>query len=378
MSTETKTKPIKGPSSDQRDEWLARRRHGVTATEVAKAAGGRAADVRAIITEKVTDTNTPDLSGNQYIAFGNTREPVIAEMVRANFGIEPNRFLYAHGDEPRFLATPDGYSDDDFTGERLVSEIKTSKHDLNPFPPDHEQLLTSRVPVLDCAFADRALARGGTYFWTTTYYDQMQWQMYVTGATRCLFAPEQHDNRWPNPTPKPVEPVWVLRNEPRIEKLVKAAMGLLAEIERTAPADIAPASEIDPVLAEHVHGYLKGLADEKVAEGLKTMHKRAAEKFVAGMAPFSVENFEAKISWQPTLSNVTEIDEALLAKATPAQLARIERAQVLLDAALEAQVKAQTKVDVARERLSKARERFAVTRAIGGASRLTITAKKTK
>src|SRR5690606_26176355 len=58
----------------------------------------------------------------------------------------------------------------------------TSKHDLTPGRLDAERVLYQ---------IDRA-----SHFAKTGYYDQMQWQMHVVGATVTLFAWEGHDDDW--------------------------------------------------------------------------------------------------------------------------------------------------------------------------------------
>lgn len=388
-NTKTRRKPIAGPSSDDREAWLAQRRQGVTATEVAKAAQGRPADIHKIITEKVTGAHV-DLTGNKFVDYGNEREPIIADYVKRRFNIEPNTLCYSSPDNPRYLATPDGYVDDAFTEERFVAEIKTSRHDLWPFPFSRDDDLG--VPTLTVAIADRALAaidRGEfapSGFWRTSYYDQIQWQMLVMNADRAIFAAEQHDDNWPNPKPlRPADVIWVERNVKRIEYLLTVADALLAKIDNATPDSIAPASEIDPDVADHMHKYLHAHGAVKTAEALKSAAWKWLQDHFKDVDEFRSENDEAKITWAAPEKSVTSVSDELLEHASAAQLSRItkgEQAVARADERIEKAKDALAKATAAREaavgRLDSARKPFSVTVIERGDAKLTITAKTTK
>lgn len=179
-----------GASDEDREAWLAERREGITATEVAKLAKSPAAEVE-IRREKAGEST---FHGNRYTDWGKAREPHLAAYARG-FGLEPESRVFHSETDSRFLASPDAVGLN-FDDEVFLGEIKTSKHDLNP---DKE------------------------YFWTTTYYDQMQWQMFVTGAVECVFIWEQHDDGWPAPTVFPVRHKWMQREDPRIVELIEVA-----------------------------------------------------------------------------------------------------------------------------------------------------------
>jgi len=178
--------------SADRPAWLKARARGITATDVARlmTPSGRA----IVIAEKLYGTADSDTS---YMAHGREREPIIAEGVKAKFGMEHNTFLYA-GTNLQHLATPDGVH----LHRPDLAEIKTSTKPLQTTP---------RV-----------------------YVDQMQWQAWVLGAERVLLAWEQHRNG----IPVDLEPTyrWVDRDEKRISELVTAADDLLRYLatERSA------------------------------------------------------------------------------------------------------------------------------------------------
>jgi len=131
------------------DGWLAARRSGVTATQVAKASTAKG--FRECVESWHSDEVIPD---NAYMAFGRESEPWIAMWLKDRFGIMPNEWLIAHSEHTNHLATPDGVSLDHL----VISEIKTTGQDWEP----------DKIPV--------------------QYRRQVQWQLYVTGAEYCVFA----------------------------------------------------------------------------------------------------------------------------------------------------------------------------------------------
>ena len=180
--------------------WHEARRGVVTATQVRDWAKGYPSDKSRILIEKLTGLRE-DLSEIKYIEWGKFREPFLQEWVLQKYGIDPvGNDLYVSGDDPRWACTPDGYAYE--FGEITLSELKTTKHAL---PLDSGAYLESG------------------------YGDQMQWEMLVTGASRCLFVWEQHNDSW-NPWPTPMLPAadWVERDDARIEVLKGHAEELLA------------------------------------------------------------------------------------------------------------------------------------------------------
>ncbi len=137
--------------ASDRDAWLHARSQGVTATMAAKAS--TPAGFRDVIAQI---ENPQDITPNAVMDWGNYREPFIAQVVKERYGIMPNDWLIAKDEDLHRwqMATPDGLSLD----HSLIAEIKTTGKPLDTIP--------------------------------ISYRRQMQWQMYVTGAERCLFAYE--------------------------------------------------------------------------------------------------------------------------------------------------------------------------------------------
>jgi hypothetical protein len=187
--------------------WMDERRKGVTATEVSKIAKGQPAARRDILAEKRTGERS--FKGNKYTDWGLERELAIAMRLETKYGFEASDVLFSSDKNARHLATPDAiYLAEDCT---LIAEIKTSKHDLNP---------------------------NKAHFKRSTYMDQMQWQMYVCDAMRCLYAWEQHDDNWVEdefgvPRPEPIyrSQRWIDRDDARIAELIILADEFLDEMD---------------------------------------------------------------------------------------------------------------------------------------------------
>ena len=143
--------------TESREQWLDARRRYVTATEVAQLVR-RGQDYWDELREiKAGQRTAPDISGLPAVRHGREREALIVPYVQSlEEGMVPNDDLYVRND--RYAATPD------LVGDGIVGEIKTIK---------------------DTRLAKLQAAKG----WPTgQYYDQVQWQLFVTGAIACIFA----------------------------------------------------------------------------------------------------------------------------------------------------------------------------------------------
>lgn len=133
-------------------EWHEARRRGVSATSVARAA----ASTTAFDAEVEQLTNPVEISDNEYMRFGRDWEEWIISSIPTDYGIVHNDWLVAKDDLQNSwqLATPDGNNPDWTT----IAEVKTTGKDWDG----------KAIPI--------------------QYRRQVQWQMHVTGATRCVFA----------------------------------------------------------------------------------------------------------------------------------------------------------------------------------------------
>lgn len=166
--------------------WVAARRHGVTATQVANAS--TPAGFERAAAEFLVEWREPD---NPYMMFGRDYEGFIADWVEAEFDVLPNEWLIA-GENPRHLATPDGLSSD----HRRIGEYKTTGKDWET---------VEKLPL--------------------RYRRQVQWQLHVTGAEECVVAWLLREEREGEFIPGWMKPKWgiVKRDPEMIQDLVVTA-----------------------------------------------------------------------------------------------------------------------------------------------------------
>lgn len=214
----------RGASDQDRPAWLAGRRNGVTATEVAKLGAYKtnAARQKAMGTLAVEKISGDDgFSGNRYTEWGVEREPVLEEWAHFMFGFTPeSRLAYAE-DDIQHIASIDAWRVDD-DGTLHLAEFKTSGKQL-----------TWAILV----------EKG--------YVDQALWQMYVTGAQSNLVMWEERLDDGKGGFKAGVRgTILVARDEARIAVLVGYATAfLLVLMERMTGSD---GSVDDPMLDDIV------------------------------------------------------------------------------------------------------------------------------
>ena len=177
-------------------EWKRVRETGVSATTVAKAA--TASGYAEIINERNNPTEFVD---NGYMKFGRDNEAWIVASLKDDYGIFANDWLIAaDGLANRWMfATPDGLSLDHET----IAEVKTTGKDWGT---------AKSIPI--------------------HYRRQVQWQLFVTGASRCIFGWVLRDEMNGQFVPAWFEPKIVVmeRDEKMIADLVETAKTLQTEL----------------------------------------------------------------------------------------------------------------------------------------------------
>ena len=225
---------------DGDEHYFASRQGGITGTDIRdwRVPSKR----RAILKEKVTG----DHDGRRVRVFdhGNAREPFISEWAAMTHGAVNTHALYAHPENPRHLCTPDGHLVG-FTGSGYdpgengtVVEVKTTTVSLLPGPLTPERVLIQE---------DQR-----SHFRKMKYMRQVQWEMYVMNAARCLFIWEPFENKRDPETGNLVvtgPPEWVIieRDQAYIDMLVREADEALEVIDQARAANIAglpPVSDI--------------------------------------------------------------------------------------------------------------------------------------
>gem|GEM_PF-870917 len=288
-----------GASDADREQWLAERRGGLTATEIKElwmaSPGQRVLAMRELV-EKKLGRKTDSFSGNKYTAWGKEREPIIAELVRARYGIEPESRLVRAAQNPRHLASPDGIGVG-FGGELMIAEIKTSGKNIAPGSPEFE---------------------------ATGYLVQMVWQMYVVGAEKCLFAYERRlgtgvdaDPFYPGETG--FEWFDRLDHVGLLQELLAIADEFLALLDAAADEPFAEAA-IDEELDTLAVNVLRGRELEAQAKALKEPAWKELQHLLDKRGvPFSQESMLARITYTPGVPETfTVVDEDAAAEADPA------------------------------------------------------------
>jgi hypothetical protein len=174
--------------------WKEVRRNSVSATDARKLVklNGQASSQREkLLEDKLAGDSLPFFDAFE---LGIKREPEIAKIVQELFPEESfihNRYL-AVGENPRHVATPD------MVGGSSLCEIKVSTKPLKSTK--------------------------------TTYRDQLQWQLHVTGYEKVLFVVE---NRYSGD----LEYEWIFRDRTRISTLVQFADLFLVDLDAQKSSD---------------------------------------------------------------------------------------------------------------------------------------------
>ena len=176
-------------SSSDYEKWLAVRAQGVTATAVSKAVTPDG--FKEVIDQLRNPRPIPD---NDYMRFGREQEASLIEKLGTHFELNPNDWLIAKDNQDNRwqMATPDGLS----PSHELIAEVKTTGRDWGEWRavPGH-------------------------------YQRQVQWQLYVTGATECVFGWMLRESRGGTMTPAWPGPKFVVvtRDDALIDRLVGVA-----------------------------------------------------------------------------------------------------------------------------------------------------------
>ena len=165
--------------------WLDARRLGLSATTMAQAM--TPSGLRDVLAN--WDNPTPVVV-NAYMQFGLDSEAWLSLWTKEQTGVMPNDWLIRHDENVNAIATPDGLSLDHET----ISEIKTTGKDWGS---------VEKIPV--------------------QYQRQVHWQLYVTGASSCVFVwllREENDGVM---VPAWLEPKYgvIERNNDIIDKMVE-------------------------------------------------------------------------------------------------------------------------------------------------------------
>ena len=281
--------------TESREQWLDARRRYVTATEVAQLVR-RGQDYWDELREiKAGQRTAPDISNLPAVRHGREREALIAPYVQSlEEGMVPNSDLYVRNQ--RYAATPD------LVGDGIVGEIKTIK---------------------DTRLAKLQAAKG----WPTgQYYDQVQWQLFVTGAIACIFAWEPYED-WDGelvPREDMREHITIHRDHVRINQLQEVADAFLDGRGVDIPTEVQVLlSQLRDVRKEKEHiaqpilDREKALLDEiKQLAGGKAATWDCGDIRVSVSAPGESKRFDKKKLFADNPSLV-EADYVTVARTAP-------------------------------------------------------------
>ena len=146
------------------ERWLEIRRGGLTATEAGAIAAGKKT-IGGVWADKKSGKKVPS---NPFMEWGNIMEPRILDWLRMeldNQTIVANSHIVAWDDDPRCLATPDGFT------HGAVVECKTTGADWDS--------LIAADPLRAEEFRKLGILH---------YFYQCQWQMLICDVDECFFA----------------------------------------------------------------------------------------------------------------------------------------------------------------------------------------------
>lgn len=146
------------------ERWLEIRRGGLTATEAGAIAAGKRT-IGGVWADKKSGKSVPS---NKFMEWGNMMEPRILDWLRMeldNQTIVANSHIVAWDEDPRCLATPDGFT------HGAVVECKTTGADWDS--------LVAADPLRADVFRELGILH---------YFYQCQWQMLICDVDECFFA----------------------------------------------------------------------------------------------------------------------------------------------------------------------------------------------
>lgn len=297
MTTSIESPRIVVDAEAPREQWLAERGEGVTASEAWRIARGGLKARKTIVTEKM---NGSTFRGNKFTRAGSEREAAILDEAADRNDIAlvvANRALWAAASNDLHRATPDGLAFDVETDAPVVIEVKSHAHGWE----------SETIPVEHMA--------------------QLQWQMHVMGATYGLYGFEVRDE---DDQPPQDGATWihVERDEEFIDYLVTSADRFIAWREDGCPdVDDLP-DEVEEAAREWAT--VKRLSDAAAARE-KTANaalKKAIGAHMPHAGRFGAVGNTNSGGFQQTVSEVVSIDEDAWATDDPAEHARVEQLRV--------------------------------------------------
>lgn len=217
---------------DEEAAWLAWRREGLGASDLACAYTGEYGGAYSVVADKL-GYNTDDGKNAKQKQRGHEWEERIADAVHALTG------LYVHGEQ---------------------LQIESGANPVHRFTSDG--LLATTAEILGIDYADYVLEIKTKIQWVTGkrdyFYAQVQWQLHVTGFRRALLVIVSFttDEETGAEIVENVEIKWIPRDEYMIAQLVELAGQLWAHVEAGTLPDPDKFTPVEIVREVNRHGRL--------------------------------------------------------------------------------------------------------------------------
>lgn len=250
-----------------RERWLQARAEAgrVSATDAARIMTGGAGTWASLRKEKAQGST---FRGNVYTRHGNDREAAIAAYAQAEFGLQPSTALVAAADSLVDVATPDALSAPVIDGVGVL-ELSGLQHGLQYTVDEFGEYKTT---VHDWPTKEDVPRR---------YYWQIVHQFRVTGALRCRFVFEHHENF----VPLHMEPRVFTYERDEVEQDIAASIERIGQWRAANDAEVPEGLlSLDALLSQRERAKEESAAAEKRAteaeaqiRELLTMHGQPVE-----------------------------------------------------------------------------------------------------
>lgn len=290
------------PLVDSTDEesWKSLRAEGVTASEVHSIETGGRPTWRRILDEKL---NGSTFTGNRYTRRGHEREAFILAAVADMPAVEsltPNATLFAHAKHQLHRATPDAFLVQ-VDGKAAGVEVKSRNHGWD----------VAKIPG--------------------EVYDQCQWGMHVAGLDLWYQVTEVMG---PDGLPTLDDPTvaLIVRDQRRIDQLVKAADEFIAWRESGAAGDTLPDDELDVVRRWNAASARKAAAEKEVKALRSQVDRIIAANPKAQSEGWKFLNDEAGgFTYSVKTEEVEVLDEAAWKAAEPESYGTVQRMRAAIE-----------------------------------------------
>lgn len=289
-----------------RERWLAARAatpDSVSATDAARIMTGGAGTWASLRKEKATGKG---FGGNAYTQHGREREAAIAEYARAEFGLIPSTALIGRAGDTTDLATPDAIAQPYVDGLG-IPELDGMRAGLRYTAAEFGEYKTTVHDWPTWADVPRR------YFW------QVVWQFHVTGAARCRFVFEPHEEF----VPLYMEPRHFTIERSDVEGEIAEAIAGVAAWRSADPEDVhEDLVPLDGLLSTRARA--KEAADA-AADRVAALDSQIRDLLASHGQPVKFEGSDANVTWTGKPGERSTFDSKAFAARYPAAARRFTK-----------------------------------------------------